>query len=206
MARLFITNRELELISDITKEVMKDMSGQAIYYFPVNYSKTNKDSLYQEAVEKIIDKPIYIHAVIEFKGIDKPQMEGNGLSKNYTLGVNLHKNDLDDKGITPKEGDYLQFDKINFEVKFVNKPELIYGQAGSEFWYALTCEQVDSSVFSAPKVYDPLALKNASVPNHFTQIRGTADHDTRQRVVDGTIAEPITGVKSSPFDDEVNNN
>ena len=35
MARLFITPRELNFISDITKEIIKDVVGQKVYYYPI---------------------------------------------------------------------------------------------------------------------------------------------------------------------------
>ena len=34
MSRLFITQREINFISDITKEIIKDVVGQKIYYYP----------------------------------------------------------------------------------------------------------------------------------------------------------------------------
>jgi len=35
MARLFITPREIDFISDITKEVIKDVVGQKIFFYKV---------------------------------------------------------------------------------------------------------------------------------------------------------------------------
>ena len=43
MARFFITQREINFINDIAKEVVKDVVGQKIYYFPISETKT-KDS------------------------------------------------------------------------------------------------------------------------------------------------------------------
>ena len=41
MSRLFISQREVDLISDLTKEVIKDVIGQKVYYFPVSEIKSN---------------------------------------------------------------------------------------------------------------------------------------------------------------------
>ena len=35
MSRLFITQREIDFISDLTKEVIKDLAGQKIYFYRV---------------------------------------------------------------------------------------------------------------------------------------------------------------------------
>ena len=40
MARLFITSREIDLISDLTKEIIKDVVGQKVYYYRVREDLT----------------------------------------------------------------------------------------------------------------------------------------------------------------------
>ena len=45
MARLFITPRELNFINDIAKEIIKDVVGQKIYYFPISEVKSKENSL-----------------------------------------------------------------------------------------------------------------------------------------------------------------
>ena len=41
MARIFITPREIDFISDITKEITKDVRDQKIYYYKVREELTN---------------------------------------------------------------------------------------------------------------------------------------------------------------------
>ena len=36
MSRLFITPREINFINDVAKELVKDVAGQKIYYFPIS--------------------------------------------------------------------------------------------------------------------------------------------------------------------------
>jgi hypothetical protein len=42
MGRLFISQREINFINDIAKEVVKDVIGQKIYYFPISEIKELK--------------------------------------------------------------------------------------------------------------------------------------------------------------------
>ena len=203
MARLFLTQREFDFFSDICKETIKDISGQSVYYFPVNYQKSDVNTLYQEAVEKSFDNVIYIPAVVEYEGTTKPELNSMGLSKNQTIKVHLHKRDMDDKGITPSEGDFVQFGGINFEVQLVVLPGIQYGHAERAYWYNLTCEQSDEGVFAPPMNYPPTNLEQAKVADHFTQLRGEPEYDVRS-LQEGPVGKPITGVKSSPFDDDVN--
>ena len=47
MARLFITPREIDYISDLTKEITKDVIGQKIYYYRVREDLTQVHDIYE---------------------------------------------------------------------------------------------------------------------------------------------------------------
>ena len=52
MSRLFITPRELDLISDLNKEIVKDVIGQKVYYYHVRADLSNVHDVYEEATKK----------------------------------------------------------------------------------------------------------------------------------------------------------
>ena len=56
MARLFITPRELDLISDISQEIIKDVVGQKVYYYKVRKDLTKVHDVYEEAEEKVYEE------------------------------------------------------------------------------------------------------------------------------------------------------
>ena len=60
MARLFISPREINFINDLAKELVKDIAGQKIYYFPISEVKSRVHDIYEEAIDKIFDDPIDI--------------------------------------------------------------------------------------------------------------------------------------------------
>ena len=64
MARLFITKREINFISDITKEIVKDVVGQKIYYYPVSETKTKSHEVYDEALQKVFDNPVIVDVLV----------------------------------------------------------------------------------------------------------------------------------------------
>jgi hypothetical protein len=66
LARLFITSREIDFISDINKELVKDIQGQKIYYYVVREDLTNVHDVYEEAPEKVFDPPIEIDARVSW--------------------------------------------------------------------------------------------------------------------------------------------
>ena len=67
MARLFITPREIDLISDLTKELIKDVVGQKIYYYKVREDLTDIHDVYEEAPEKVFNPPVEIDARVEWQ-------------------------------------------------------------------------------------------------------------------------------------------
>ena len=66
MARLFITPREIDFISDVTKEIVKDVIGQKIYYYSISVLKTKVHTVYEEAPEKVFENPIEIDALVNW--------------------------------------------------------------------------------------------------------------------------------------------
>ena len=54
MGRLYITNREIDFINDITKELIKDVVGQIVIYYPISEEKT-KTNLYNESDQKVFE-------------------------------------------------------------------------------------------------------------------------------------------------------
>jgi hypothetical protein len=113
---------------------------------------------------------------------------------------------MDDNGIVPRVGDYLQFGEVNYEIKKVLNPDLQYGQYEHKYWYSVQCVQSDTKVFYREP--EPiLNLKQGSVPGYFTQIRGEEVYDKRDLQAPDLVGKPLTGAKSSPFElDDENNN
>ena len=58
MARLFITPKEMDFISDLTKEIHKDVIGQKIYYYSVREDLSEVHAVYEESTQKILFKTI----------------------------------------------------------------------------------------------------------------------------------------------------
>ena len=67
MARIFITPREIDFISDLTKEITKDVRDQKIYYYKVREELTNIHDVYEEAPEKVFDPPVEVQAMVEWE-------------------------------------------------------------------------------------------------------------------------------------------
>ena len=140
MARLFITPREIDFISDLTKEINKDVIGQKIFYYKVRTDLTNIHEVYEEAVTKVFDPPIEIEARVDW---DPSEARTNqfGSEVYRTVQVYIHYRDLLDRGLEAKEGDYISYGDTFFEVTSSLFTSLIFGQIEYKTGIKLACKQ-----------------------------------------------------------------
>ena len=196
MGRLFITNREIDLINDITKEVTKDVVGQTIQYYAISEDKTNLNVLYNESSKKIFDTPIEIRALVEYNGEAEVTTTKYGQDHIWNLVVFFHKKDMTDKNIVLRDGDFLQYHGRFFEIQKLTSPKDIYGQNENITEVRADCRIARETQFRTRKELEGT--------HDFTQYRGRAgnntSHDKRDLqdgndpkidVLDGTNTFPI---------------
>lgn len=202
MARLFITEREMNLISDLTKELVKDVNGQKIYLFPISELKTLAHPVYNEAVQKVYDNPVEIDALVA-----DPQTEikvdGFGIDKTFKIEVYVQWRDLVDKGINVSMGDYFSYGDNFYEVAEFFYTRHIYGQVDHRDGVKLTGIKVREGQFKA-KLFGPTDIsytEGDAVQKDFEQQRGFAENvngptnDKRELVERGVLDPPLTGPK-----------
>ena len=107
MARLFITPREIDLISDLSKEITKDVIGQVIYYYKTRVDLSQPHDVYDEMTERIFDKPVEIDCRVQFNP-ETIKQDKFGMDVTRAVEVYFHFRDLIDRNITVSEGDFLQ--------------------------------------------------------------------------------------------------
>lgn len=140
MARLFITPREVDFIADITKEIVKDVMGQKIYYYTVREDYSNVHDVYEESPEKIFDPPIEIEAMVEWNP-SVVSTNNFGTEKYQKVDVYIQHRDMLNKEISLREGDYLSYGTNFFEITTISDDSLVYGQIEYSTGYKLTCVQ-----------------------------------------------------------------
>lgn len=180
MSRLFVTERELKLFSDITKEFIKDIVGQEIVYYDIAEESTNKDSLYLESDKKIFYTPIKIECLVSWN--EQTTTTTNfGVDRTYSIEVYIHQDDLNEKEIKISEGDFLEFAGITFEILSLDQPNLIYGMDEHKVMTKLICKSTRRSNFN---ILEP----ETGIKKIFTQVDNDKEQgDVRQLQVSGTI-------------------
>ncbi len=200
MSRLFITSREIDLISDLTKEVIKDVAGQKIFFYKVRHDLTDIHDVYEEAEDKVFDPPVEIEARVEWQ----PQEVTTGRYASESLStitIFLHERDLLDRDIDPEEGDFFSYGTVFFEITSAIIESTVYGQIEHSVGLQLVGEQARMGLIDRLPIgpTDESYTDADAVQDTFVQQRGfeenrlgpTADQRSLQKR--GILEKPITG-------------
>lgn len=197
MARLFLGQKETDFFADITKELIKDVVGQKIYYYTVREDLSDVHDVYEESMNKIFNPPTEIECMVEWQPSEvKTTQFGHEQMKKIT--VYLHDRDMIDRNISIRQGDYISYGEFFFEITSLVYDKIIYGHVERIVSTRLSAVQtrIDHILKkSIGPTYEGY-LESDSIQNTFTQQRGQTDSDSRQLVKDGLLESSITGPKS----------
>lgn len=200
MSRLFITEREINYINDIAKELIKDIVGQKIYYFSISNIKSQVHDVYEESPDKIFEKPVEIDALVKYSPQDV-RTNRFGSEEYYTIECYLQSRDILNKGITINEGDFFSYGETFFEVIKSPGTDVIFGQIEHKAYTTITGKQSRKGQFLS-KIFGPTseAYTDAdAVQNTFVQQRGFeknrlgATGDVRDLQKNGVLDAPLSG-------------
>ena len=200
MARLYITPREIDFINDIGKEIVKDVIGQKIYYFPISEIKSQIHDVYEESSEKIFENPIELDCLVKYNPQDV-RTNQFGSEEFYTIEAYVQERDMIDKGIKVLEGDFFSYGTVFFEVIQAPDSNTIYGEIEHKGFVTITGKQSRKGLFVS-KIFGPTSERYTdpdAVQESFYQQRGFADNqqgptaDIRELQKKGVLTKPITG-------------
>jgi hypothetical protein len=199
MARLFIGPREMNFVSDIAKEIVKDVNGQVIYYYPISEIKTKAHDLYKEAIEKVYDNPIAIDAFVDAQYQGETKINQFGVDSVYKIEAFVQYRDLVDKEIRVNVGDFFSFSDIFYEITATRVLRNIFGQAEHKDGVVLIGTKARDQQFKAP-IQGPTDIRytdDDAVQTTFVQQRGESEIDGVEtgdkRDVQEVIDKPLTG-------------
>jgi hypothetical protein len=170
MSRLFITQKEIQYHTDVTQEMIKDIIGQKIYYFPMSTNKSLINETYDEAIEKVYDGPIEIDALVG-------QPEWENVSNNYgtylqgKLEVFFQGRDLNLKSIKLAEGDFFTYGSHTYEIVVCVPLSNLWGQEEYDRSFRISAITARPGRFD-PSKYLPPASEPDDVQEEFVQQRG----------------------------------
>ena len=138
MANKFVTTRELALVDSWNKELIQGVVEQELIYWAISVEESAVHDVYDEAIRKAYQRPIRLNARISFSQ-DETKARGGTLDSTYKMEAYCHAAELADRNLNPREGDFVEFGQVIFEITTVSRPQLVFGQANDKIMVKLTC-------------------------------------------------------------------
>lgn len=151
MARKFVTTRELDLIDSWDKELIQGTVQQEVIYWAISYEESRVHDVYDEAVLKEYMQPVRFMARVKFDQVSTKSGHGT-LDSNYTLSVQAHRKELEERNIKPREGDFVEHGGTIFEITTVGVAQPVFGQINDKLMVELTCVPSRETQFKADNV------------------------------------------------------
>tara|TARA_B100000282_G_C31623919_1_gene440659 strand:+ start:117 stop:605 length:489 start_codon:yes stop_codon:yes gene_type:complete len=147
---LFLGKKERDLVKQVNDELVEKIIGQQILYYSIDLNTTNFHDIYGEAVEKTFLPPIRVYALVTFNDESTNYLEGFGIDKISQVTVNFHKRRLeDDQDIYVREGDFILYGDIYYEIVKLSQPRKLFGQVDQTFEISATCKRARKGLFNA---------------------------------------------------------
>mgnify|MGYP003133482717 FL=1 len=147
---LFLGKKERDLVKQVNDELVEKIIGQQILYYAIDMDTTNFHDMYGEAIEKTFLPPIRVYALIQFNEESTNYLEGFGIDKVSQISVNFHKRRLEeDQDIYVREGDFILYGDIYYEIVKLSQPRKLFGQVDETFEITATCKRARKGLFDA---------------------------------------------------------
>ena len=147
---LFLGKKERDLVKQVNDELIEKVIGQQLLYYPIDLEATNFHDLYGEAIEKTYLPPIRIYALVDFNEETTSYLPNIGVDADSMITVHFHKRRLtEDQDLFVREGDFVLYGKIYYEIVKLSEPRKLFGQVDHSFEISATCKRARKGLFDA---------------------------------------------------------
>ena len=147
---LFLGKKERDLVKQVNDELIENVIGQAILYYPIDMERTNFHDMYGEAIEKTFLPPVRVYALVELNEYGTKYSDNIGLDKEARITVNFHKRRLEeDQNLFVREGDFVLYGKTFYEIVILKEPRQLFGQIDNRFEISAICVRAREGLFDA---------------------------------------------------------
>jgi len=148
-APLFTNKRERDFVKQINDEVSERIRGQQLLYYPIDQVST-RWNIYGEAIVKSFLSPVQSFAVVEWGGIETNFEDSLGPDKKTAITVHFFKRRLtEDQNLFVREGDYILWGDILYEIHKVAQPDELFGQPDHKFEVSVEARKAREGQFDA---------------------------------------------------------
>lgn len=147
---LFLGKKERDLVKQVNDELIEKVIGQQLLYYPIDLEATDFHGLYGEAIEKTYLPPVRVYALVEFNEEATSYLSGVGVDSDSIVTVHFHKRRLtEDQDLFVREGDFILYGKIYYEIVKLSEPRKLFGQVDHTFEITATCRRARRGLFDA---------------------------------------------------------
>jgi hypothetical protein len=147
---LFLGQKERNLVKQVNDELIENIIGQQILYYPIDMEATNFHELYGEAINKTFLPPVRVYALVSFDQEATEYLDGVGVDHGFAITVNFHRRRLtEDQNLFVREGDFVLYGGTYYELVAVSEERKLFGQVDHTFEIAATCKRARKGLFDA---------------------------------------------------------
>jgi hypothetical protein len=168
MARKFIGRKEINFVNSVNKELIQRVVGQEVFYYAIVAEKTRKNDLYNEAVTKAFAPPVAVNCLLMYENTQE-QIGALPPDAKFNVDVYFHTDELTDRNVLPKMGDFLQFGSVMFEIYQVTRPQIIWGHIEQKIMTKCNCGPARKGQFNPPKQPMPTTRHDQNAPRYSEQ-------------------------------------
>jgi len=145
---LFVGDKEKKYVRQITNQVLEQIIGQEIVYYPLDLENTQFHPLYKEAIQKVFLSPVHVYVLVEYKG-QKTETNNYGIDKKESpIIIHFHHRRLiEDANLFVREGDFIFYNDSYYEIVDLNEPRLMFGQSNYQVEISAICIRAREEVF-----------------------------------------------------------
>ena len=94
--------------------------------------------------------PVRVFALIEYQGVETQYMENIGLDKTTKISIKFQKRRItEDQDLFVREGDFVRYGAIFYEIVKLIEPKLLFGQPEHRFEIQAECIRARDGLFKA---------------------------------------------------------
>lgn len=142
---LFRSKHNIEYLKSKNRELVEHIVGEKITYYAIS-KKFTRENIYGEAKEKIFEPPVEIKALVRWKD-QEIKTDKYGQDINYNISFYPLLDTLRVINLSPREGDFVEYDSKFFEITQLSYPRQMLGKEEENFYIQLDCVTARKGVF-----------------------------------------------------------
>lgn len=146
---MFLGEPERDLVKQVNDELIENVIGQQIIYYPIDIAHTNYHKLYGEAIVKNFLSPIHVYVLVEWEG-ETTNQDVYGIDRRASLTLHFHRRRLvEDQDLRVSVGDFVLYGEDYYEIVELNRPKELFGQVNHKMEISAKCIRAREGTFNA---------------------------------------------------------